>query len=345
MNLHERTKMIRFVASILLGVLVILVALPSTASAEPRLIVTQPTFDFGTVPQGAIVEHQFEIGNGGTGSLKIRKINPSCGCTAAVLDSDTIESGNKTFIKTSFNTAGFQGYKEKTIRIYSNDPDQTSTVLTLQGTVKPDVEVDPARLHFGNVRRGSTETLSTTILVEKGSPVSIKEVKPRSEDIEVVAEDITAGSQVGKRLTVTLKPDLKVGVFRGRIAVMTTSEKNPVLNIPVFANIEGEVQLDPTTVSFGLLEGPLNEAVEGSAELISPTSDPVKVLSVGSDHPSVSAEFSSLEEPGKYAITVKIKKSSTGVIRARVKIVTDHKDPEQRELSLPVYAIVSRAKS
>ena len=68
----------------------------------------------------------------------------------------------------------------------------------------------------------------------------------------------------------------------------------------------------------------------------------VKVLSVDSDSPNVTASFSALEEGKSYAIKVRVPKSVRGIVRGRVTVRTDHRDAMQAELKLPVYAIISK---
>jgi hypothetical protein len=44
---------------------------------DPRISVSEPVYDFGTVTAGTVLEHVFEIKNAGQGVLEIRKIEPS----------------------------------------------------------------------------------------------------------------------------------------------------------------------------------------------------------------------------------------------------------------------------
>mgnify|MGYP000963610768 CR=1 FL=1 len=65
-------------------------------------------------------------------------------------------------------------------------------------------------------------------------------------------------------------------------------------------------------------------------------------MSVASDYPEISAEYVTIEEGRKYQINIKLLKSAVGIIRGRVRVLTDHSDEDQKELSIPVYAIVNK---
>lgn len=310
--------------------------------SEPTLVVSKPIFDFGTISQGQPVQHDFVIRNSGSSELQIRKILPACGCTAAVVASDRISPGESTEIKVQFDTAGFQGYKVKTIRLYTNDPKQTSTVLTIQGTIRPEIAVTPLRLNFGNVRRGTSPedevVVSSTI-----QGFAIKSVRPRSEEIQVVNEPLAEGK--GARLKISLKDTLPVGIFRSRIAVLTNNKKTPVINVPIFAKVRGDLSFSRSSVSFGLLEGPLKEPTSQEVILTNTSSEPIGILSVKSDHPNVSAKIDELEPGKKFTVRVSLAGTDAGAVRAKIKINTNHKDPDQRLLVLPVYAIVTRSNA
>lgn len=308
---------------------------------EPRLVITEPLYDFGTVRQGDKVEHQFEIANQGQKALEIGKIHPSCGCTAAVIDTPTLAPGEKTMVKATFDSTGFQGQKTKTIRVYTNDPQQTSAVLTLKGLVKADIRLEPAAVLFGNVTKGKRYTADATVTVEDGVQAKLLEIESRSKDLEATWQDIPGTT--AKKVTVTLKETAPLGAIRGRIVVKTSSDKSPILNIPVVANVEGDITLAPDTVSFGLIDGPLDKVQPRTVLFSNRSTQAIKVESVSSDNDSVSTELSTLEEGKRYALKVGLKDKATGVVRARIKITTSHPEKDQRELFLPVYAIIGRA--
>lgn len=315
-------------------------ALPAAAQQEPEptLAVAGPVYDFGTVPQGEPVKHDFLIRNTGESELIIRKILPACGCTAAVVASDRISAGEQTKVKVQFDTSGFRGYKVKTVRLYTNDPKQTSSVLTLQGTVTPEIELQPQRLNFGTIRKGMSPSDEVTVRSSVDG-FAVTSVKARSEELIVEKEELPSD---GVRLKISLKDTVPVGIFRSRIAVRTNNPNTPVVNIPVFAKVRGDLALSSSSVSYGLLEGPLQQSVRKEVYVTNSSDQAIRILSVKSDHPNVSAEVAELEPGKKYAIRVLLEGKDAGAVRAKVRITTDHTDPEQQKLVLPVYAIVTR---
>ncbi len=308
----------------------------------PRIVVSDPVYDFGTVRQGTTVQHEFTLSNSGAANLKIERMHTSCGCTAAVIESDTIAPGKSTQVRVTFDTSGFQGAKMKSVRLYSNDAKQPSVVLTVQGTVQPDVEISVARVHFGDIRHGQTPSLKFTVSARSELGIKVEDAVSRSPHIELASEDFSADGRAGKRITIRLKDSIPVGLFRDRIVVRTSSGNNPVMNIPVIARVQGDLRLDPTIVSFGLIDAKSQSEISKIVRVEFAPGSSGKIVSVDSDNSSVVGETTQLKDGKGVGIKVTVKPDITGAFRARLKITTDNADPDQRQLYLPVYGIVGR---
>lgn len=100
---------------------------------SPRIDFAETTFDFGKIEEGQVVEHVFAFTNSGNDTLRIGKIDASCGCTAALASDQLIAPGGRGEIKASFNSAGRMGKTKKSIYVRSNDPG--APMVTLSFTV------------------------------------------------------------------------------------------------------------------------------------------------------------------------------------------------------------------
>lgn len=309
---------------------------------QPKLTIVAPTFDFGTVAEGEVVETSFSIRNDGDAPLEIKRVQPACGCTGAVLDATTLPPGAASTLRVTFNTTGFAGEKVKTVRLLTNEAEQSKSVVSLRGTVQPEVIVEPQRLYFGEIRRGAVAPRSVNILFPRDSGISVTGAGSRSEKISVALADVSAGDKVGKELRVSLADDIPIGIFRGRVVVRTTSKRIPVVNVNVVANVIGDIILTPTEVSYGLLEAPLKAPLERTVQLAVSGLERVLVTAVESDNDSVSATLRTVEEGRRYDVLVVLREGANGVVRARLRLTTDHPDPAQKTLELPVYAIVTK---
>lgn len=92
----------------------------NTAPAVPdALEVKETEYDFGKIPQGKPVYHNFEIFNKGVFPLKLDNVQASCGCTTPEWSKDPIAAGGTAQIKVGYNAAA-EGHFEKFITVSYN---------------------------------------------------------------------------------------------------------------------------------------------------------------------------------------------------------------------------------
>ena len=107
----------------------------SFADKGPRISFTTDHHDFGNVLQGKTVEYTFRFENKGTEDLLIKEVTTSCGCTAALVSSNTVKPGENGEITVSYDSQGRAGAVSRTITVVSNDLVEPVKELTITATV------------------------------------------------------------------------------------------------------------------------------------------------------------------------------------------------------------------
>lgn len=90
--------------------------------------------DFGTIQEGAIVEHEFKFRNDGEYPLILNNISSSCGCTTPEWPKDPIGPKQVSSIKVRFDSKHKAGPQVKTITVYANT-EPANIELRLKGIV------------------------------------------------------------------------------------------------------------------------------------------------------------------------------------------------------------------
>ncbi|MGZ5273192.1 MAG: DUF1573 domain-containing protein [Kaistella sp.] len=98
------------------------------------------TYDYGTVKTGADGHRFFTVKNTGDKPLIISKVQASCGCTTPEWSQDPIMPGKTAQLKVGYNTT-IAGPFTKIIEVYSNDPENSRSVITIKGTVDANAAV------------------------------------------------------------------------------------------------------------------------------------------------------------------------------------------------------------
>lgn len=105
----------------------------NTAVAAPEAIsLKEALFNFGTIPQGKPVYHNFEVFNTGKTPMVISNVQTSCGCTTPEWTKEPIAPGGSKIIKVGYNAAA-EGHFEKFITIIYNQ--NLTKQVKITGTV------------------------------------------------------------------------------------------------------------------------------------------------------------------------------------------------------------------
>ena len=95
----------------------------------------EDTFDFGTVKEGAIIEHVFKFKNTGDAPVILAQVTASCGCTTPSYSQEPILPGKEGEVKVAFDSNNQVGVHQKIVTIASNAENKVTTVQ-LRGTVE-----------------------------------------------------------------------------------------------------------------------------------------------------------------------------------------------------------------
>lgn len=130
----------------------------SNASADqtgtPNIQFDSQIFDFGTVDEGARINHTFKVANKGNGTLKIVDAYASCGCTTPKFAKKLLEPGESTELFVTVDTSMKQNAVTKTLNVSSNDPKRPIVEIALKMFVR-------------NQHKGLTEGAKAKILTDE----------------------------------------------------------------------------------------------------------------------------------------------------------------------------------
>lgn len=319
-------------ALLLLGAVLGTAPQAGAAGAAPRLTIDLPVHDFGTVEQGTRVEHSFKIRNTGSASLQVSKIDSSCGCTAGVSADGIVPPGRDTWITVSLDTAKIAGRTAKTVVVHSNDPTVPEAALSLTGIVVTDVVANPPALYLGRIPRG--HSVRREVVVRSGRPG----VPYQAVDIESAIPSVRAHIEPGatpeeQRVVIEVSPNLPLGRFSDELRVRTTSPRQPVLTIPVFGSVEGDLAALPPQVTFLLASD--GSAASHDVHITNRGAHPVALTSV-TVPPPLAYDLRTVRDGIEWLLTLRLAGRFPDDFReAAVEIVTDR----QGSVVVPVYAL------
>lgn len=213
---------------------------------QPKLILQQDSFDFGDITQGEKVSHTFVLSNGGGDALIISDVRASCGCTAAAPEKKELAPGESTNLLVTFNSANRKGIQHKTVRIFSNDPENPEMMLSITGNVviaseqssqTPIIYFPETQHDFGKVNEGDKVDYTFSFANKGASVLTIKDIKTSCGcTAALVSQDNISPGQEGT-LKVELDTKNRSGKMSRTVTISSNDPKDPAKILTIYADV------------------------------------------------------------------------------------------------------------
>jgi len=236
----------RLVILLLLNIVSIMLAQNST----PKITANVTNYDFGTITEGEVVSHNFEIQNTGNADLKISNVQVSCGCTAAKPEKTELKPGEKTLIKVEFNSEARLGPQEKFVYITSNDASSSPFKLSFTGVVvdksasvskdgkNPKLKLSIVQHDFGTVEEGKIVQATISFKNEGKGVLQINEVKTSCGCTAALLSSKTLKPGESGNVKIELDTSNREGKLTRTVTLYTNDPQQPNQTIILFVNIE-----------------------------------------------------------------------------------------------------------
>ncbi len=210
--------------------------------------------DFGPVPRGAKVKHDFLMINHLPEPVTILGLRPSCGCTSGRASASVVGPGQSAVIEAQMDTRNFVGEKSTVlyVSIMTASGREAETGLGVRSMILSDIVLNPGAIDFGAVRKGEapTQTLTIDRINLEGWRVHRMVSGSRVLNAQLV-ETSRQGGAVSYRLSVGLKPEAPAGLIRDEIRILSNDPESPSIPVMVTAWIRGELSASPSILSMG----------------------------------------------------------------------------------------------
>lgn len=219
--------------------MVVALALGAIGPARARVVVQPPVQDFGAVERGTRVTRVFVLRNKSRQPVRIDRLVPSCACTVAAPEGQTIVRGGQTVVSVTLDTAELVGRTTKSIGVRTSDPQTPLVQLWLRGVVHADFMVAPAAVYLGRVFR--TQPVRRELVISPGRPGGTAFTASSVENESPALRTYLApGAKPGQqKVVIELTGDAPSGRFNDEVTIRTTSPRQPVIKVPVFGQILG----------------------------------------------------------------------------------------------------------
>lgn len=312
----------RYCAVVFLGVCLIAPA----RSQDLAALFDKRVHDFGNVPIGPLLSHEFTIKNTTKDTLHIYNVRVSCGCVAAQATKDTVAPGQSTTIYASMDTRRFVGSKTVTVYVSFDRPRYEEIALQVTAYSRSDIGLSPDTLSMGTIKRGATPIAEAELSLLDGTKIT--EAKAESGYVQVTTREISPGRFM---LSAKLRPDTPVGKWYTDIWVTTTQDgRSAKIRIPLNVEVEPSLLAIPSTLNFDAVA--VGEPVKKSVTIRA--SQPFKIVKIeGGDGVFVATPMTQEAKP-VHIVTVSFKPGHEGKFDGNLKVLTDLKDESKVEVKV-----------
>ena len=341
------TKRLWFVSLVVMALAVAPAVAEQGQVKAPKMTVPQHVKDFGIVPQGKILEANFQIVNEGTDTLEIKAVRPTCGCTVAKFDK-TVAPGKAGMVRAKVDTSEFKGPIAKSILVMTNDPETPTVRLVVKAEVQPYLEVLPRPLVRFNAIRGEKTVEKLTVVSDRNEPFKVTKVETNVPYItasfrKLGEDELIKGKYKDQyEVALTMNGDAPVGPISAAAVIHTTHPKQPKLEVRIFGVVRALLHVTPSQVQFGTVD-PKDKPGRNVIVLNNRKGVDVHIKDLRIDDPAFEVQAFTMQEGKRYQITIAMKPdASAGQHKATLTILTD--DPDHPEIKVPVVANVAAGK-
>lgn len=193
-----------------------------------RLNVAASEFDFGEARNDQTITHAFQISNSGGGPLTLTHIRADCGCVLVDTPTPTVvPPGGQCSVTVRLSLNQRRGIQRRQVVVESDDPSNSTAVLTLQGIAVSPVKVEPETL---SLEAGTSQV--QTVQIDCSIPVQIVRVASGHPSLQTELETIQPGNRYRVRVTLNDGTTLDQPI-ESQIYLLTDYPAESEIEIPV----------------------------------------------------------------------------------------------------------------
>src|SRR5437868_549222 len=142
-----------------LELIVIMSALGLAATSRAGLKWEQTQIELHPAAGAATAVGTFKYTNTGSNVIHFNSITTSCGCTTAARKKDDVAPGESGEITATFKVGASTGVQQKTVRVETDDPAASVTVLALRAVIPQMLELRPSFVYWEDGEPAKPKTI------------------------------------------------------------------------------------------------------------------------------------------------------------------------------------------
>ena len=292
----------------------------SVPGGGPVLVVTPAKLlDVGLIPGEGMTNRTVKLANTGDTVLEIAKILSKCGCVKATIKPEDmkIPPGGESSVNVAVNPKAIHGFEtRKSFTIVSNDAANPNLKIEVTAKVDPEFEVMPAKIEFGDVRKGGTPEKTMIFRQLTEERVVLKEVKARTRGTGGVELSVAERprnqwlrpDRTEYTITARLREDVSPGALSAGFALHLNCKRLRTFNSTVTANVKAFYNIVPTTSP--MLRNYPTTGGKNTTQVIVSGDRPFEILDLASSNPDLLVTRKLAERENSHILVLELKEDA-----------------------------------
>lgn len=228
----------------------------------------ETVYDFGIVPQGTKIAHQFSIHNSSAVPVTVQGLEFSMpGMTARF--GALIAPGLDRNIAVEWDTSHVAGEIEGQAIVHFGETAQPSVTLRLKGAVQPPLEILPYPAVFLSAFQGEDIERRLRIVNHQGHPTVVSLSQPAIKHFTATLKELDRGKTY--EVVAKIPPDVLPGRYDEELVLSTDDPKLARLTIPVHLIVQADLYANTDGIDFGSVSADVTRKDSAIRELLTQT--------------------------------------------------------------------------
>ena len=316
-------------------------AATAQADAWTDALFPEKSHDFGMVPRGVKVKHDFLLVNRLSEPITVVNLRPSCGCTSGKVDTPTVAPGQTAVIEAEMDTRNFVGPKATVlfVTLVTAGGREAEARLAVKSHILSDIVLNPGAIDFGTLKRGQAATRVLTIDRINSPDWRFTRMVSATRSLSgQLVETARKNGGVSYSLSVSVKPDAPVGLLRDELRLLSNDPETPSIPVMVTGVIRGDLTAAPSVLSLGQV----HSSAGAQGRFVVRASRPFAIRSIegGGDGFITSSPDPTRQATHVVTIAFKPEESTTsGDIRRIFRVHTDLPDEPALDLTATLHVV------
>jgi len=227
---------------------------PAKPAGTPKIHFDKIVYDFGATSSVSKLDGVIVVSNVGDAPLEKLQAERHCGCTTTGFKVNVLAPGEKTELPFSLTvSAAERGPLVKKISVTSSDPRQPKVDLALRVNIVIVYEANPPFLNLGNLHVSDSTNLVVQLKRIDGQPLGVAKVAGATAQVQAQLT-ATEGRADSATIQVQITAPGAAGIFTNAVRVFGANAEEPVLTIPVNAQLVNDLVLLPAALTWNVGE-------------------------------------------------------------------------------------------